>query len=224
MVQQHASASAGVAHERNEIPTARPRFERPGQLAGPRVLLEPLKPLHRELLRTAALEDQSIWTYFPVNYNGAGEDFDQWFDYTMDRDVSSEHYAFAIRRRTDSKVIGTTRFYDMVPEHRRLALGSTWYTPDARGTLINSEVRLLTLSDAFERLLVNRVELITDPANLNSRAAMKILGAVKEGVIRNHLVYKDGRIRDSILFSIIENEWPIVKTRLINRLGDEVSA
>lgn len=185
MVQQHVNktgaAGARVAYDPNEIPPARPRFERPGQLAGPRVLLEPLEPSHRELLGTAALEDQSIWTYFPINYNGAGEDFDQWFAYTMDRHANGEHCAFAIRRRTDGKVIGTTRFYDIVPEHRRLALGSTWYTPDARGTLINSEVRLLTLSDAFDRLLVNRVELITDPANLNSRAAMKILGAVKEG-------------------------------------------
>jgi RimJ/RimL family protein N-acetyltransferase len=195
------------------------KFVKPGRLSGPCVVLEPLTPQHRELLRDAAAEDQSIWTYFPVNYNGAGEDFDDWFDYTMERCANDEHYAFAVRRRADEKVIGTTRFYDMVPEHLRLAIGSTWYTRDARGTLINPEVRLLTLAYAFDRLSVNRVELITDPFNLNSRAAMKILGAVEEGLIRNHMIYKDGRIRNSVLFSIIKSEWAGIKDRLMRKLG-----
>jgi len=175
-------------------------------------------------LRDAAAEDQSIWTYFPVNYNGAGEDFDDWFDYTMERSANDEHYPFAVRRREDKRVVGTTRFYDMVPDHLRLSIGSTWYTRDARGTLINSEVRLLTLSYAFDNLLANRVELITDPWNVSSRAAMKILGATEEGVIRNHMIYKDGRIRDSVLFSIIKNEWPAVRERLLRRLGYAVDA
>jgi RimJ/RimL family protein N-acetyltransferase len=195
------------------------KFAKPGPLSGPCVVLEPLTPQHRELLRDAAAEDQSIWTYFPINYNGAGEDFDDWFDYTMERYANDEHYPFAVRRLADDTVLGTTRFYDMVPDHLRLAIGSTWYTRGARGTLINSEVRLLTLTYAFDKLSVNRVELITDPFNLSSRAAMKILGAVEEGVIRNHLIYKDGRIRDSVLFSIIKSEWPSVRDRLIKKLG-----
>src|SRR5437016_5299858 len=195
------------------------KFAKPGFLSGPCVILEPSSQQHREPLRNAAAEDQSIWTYFPVNYNGAGEDFDDWFDYTMERYAKEEHYPFAVRRRADDMIIGTTRFYDMVPDHLRLAIGSTWYTSGARGTLINSEVRLLQLTYAFDRLSVNRVELITDPFNLSSRAAMKILGAVEEGVIRNHMIYKDGRIRDSVLFSIIKNEWPGVKDRLMKKLG-----
>jgi RimJ/RimL family protein N-acetyltransferase len=195
------------------------KFAKPGPLSGPCVVLEPLTQQHRELLRDAAAEDQSIWTYFPVNYNGAGEDFDNWFDYTMERYANDEHYPFAVRRRADNRVIGTTRFYDMVPDHLRLSIGSTWYTRDARGTLINPEVRLLTLTYAFDKLAVNRVELITDPFNLSSRAAMKILGAVQEGVIRNHMVYKDGRIRDSVLFGMIKSEWPGVRDRLMRKLG-----
>jgi predicted glycosyltransferase/RimJ/RimL family protein N-acetyltransferase len=154
-----------------------------------------------------------------VNYNGAGDDFDGWFDYTLERGANYEHYPFAVRRRADGVVIGTTRFYDLVPDHKRLAIGSTWYTVGARGTLINSEVRLLTLTYAFETLSVNRVELITDPFNLSSRAAMKILGAVEEGLIRNHMIYKDGRIRDSVLFSIVKSEWPSVREKLVKRLG-----
>lgn len=183
------------------------------------MVLEPLTLEHREPLLGAAAEDQTIWTYFPVNYNGAAEDFDEWFDYTMERYGRDEHYPFAVRRRADDRVIGTTRFYDMVPDHLRLAIGSTWYTKDARGTLINSEVRLLTLTYAFESLSVNRVELITDPVNLSSRAAMRILGAVEEGVMRQHMIYKDGRIRDSVLFSIVKDEWPTVRGRLLSKLG-----
>jgi RimJ/RimL family protein N-acetyltransferase len=183
------------------------------------VVLEPLNVDHREPLREAAAEDQTIWTYFPINYNGAGEDFDGWFDYTMERYGKNEHYPFAVRRRPDDRIIGTTRFYDMVPDHLRLAIGSTWYTKDARGTLINSEVRLLTLKYAFDTLSVNRVELVTDPVNLASRAAMRILGAVEEGVMRQHMIYQDGRIRDSVLFSIVRSEWPAVRGKLLNKLG-----
>ena len=194
-------------------------FARPGRLTGPRVILEPLAAGHREPLRAAAAEDQSIWTYFPINFNGAGEDFDPWFDHAMSRYERDEHFPFAVRRRADGRVVGTTRFYDMVADHRRLAIGSTWYAPEARGTLVNPEVRLLTLTHAFEVMAVNRVELITDPYNLSSRAAMKLLGAVEEGVMRNHMIYKDGRIRDSVLFSIVRDEWPSVRDRLTAKLG-----
>ncbi|MGW5052675.1 GNAT family N-acetyltransferase [Actinokineospora sp. NPDC004072] len=194
-------------------------FDRPPRLVGLRVVLEPLVADLREPLRAAAAEDESIWTYFPINYNGAGERFDAWFDYTMARSAAGEHHPFAVLDRADGRVIGTTRFYDLVPDHRRLAIGSTWYAKAARGTLVNSEVRLLTLTHAFEALAVNRVELITDPANLSSRAAMKILGAVQEGVMRDHMVYPDGRVRDSVLFSIIAAEWPAVRQRLLGRLG-----
>jgi RimJ/RimL family protein N-acetyltransferase len=197
----------------------RTEFARPGLLTGPCVVLEPLGKAHRDRLRAVAELDQSIWTYFPINYNGAGADFDPWFDYAMARFEQSEHFPFAVRRRSTGAVIGTTRFYDMSPEHRHLAIGSTWYAPDARGTLVNSEVRLLSLTYAFDRLRVNRVELITDPQNLSSLAAMKILGATQEGVIRRHLVYKDGRVRDSVLFSIIADEWPAVQQRLLERLN-----
>lgn len=201
------------------VPEREVKFRPPGPLSGPGVILEPMDQLHREPLRAAAAEDQSIWTYFPINFNGAGDDYDLWFDYTMERYSKNEHFPFAVKRRKDLRIVGTTRFYDLVPEHRRLAIGSTWYAPDTRGTLVNSEVRLLQLTYAFDVIEVNRVELITDPYNLSSRAAMKILGAVQEGVIRNHLIYKDGRIRDSVLFSIVKDEWPSTRERLLAMLG-----
>jgi RimJ/RimL family protein N-acetyltransferase len=194
-------------------------FAAPGELLGQTVVLEPLDRGHRDGLRDAAELDQSIWTFFPKGFNGAGDDFDDWFEATLEHLARNEHYPFAVRRRDNRRIIGTTRFYDMAPIHRRLALGSTWYTPEARGTHVNYEVRLLTLSYAFEDLGVNRVELITDPRNLSSQAAMKLLGVVQEGVIRSHLIYKDGRVRDSLLFSIVKAEWPEVKQRLLSRLS-----
>lgn len=194
-------------------------FQRPGLLRGRTVDLVPLSAQHREGLRTIAALDQGVWTYFPMGFNGAGDDFDPWFDRTLRLDAEGGHYPFVVRRQADEAILGTTRFYDMVPLHRRLAIGSTWYAPEARGTLVNAEVRLLTLTYAFEELAVNRVELITDPRNLSSQAAMKILGAVQEGVIRRHLIYKDGRVRDSLLFSILSDEWPAVRQRLLDMLG-----
>jgi RimJ/RimL family protein N-acetyltransferase len=194
-------------------------FPRPGTLTGPIVRLVPLDEHYREPLREAAKLDEGIWQYFPLTFNGAGDDFDEWFHHALARYRADEHFPFAVVRRSDDKILGTTRFYDMSAIHGRLAVGSTWYVPEARGSLINAEVRWLTLSHAFDVWAVNRVELITDPRNLASRAAMKLLGAVQEGVIRRHLIYKDGRVRDSVLFSIIREEWPTVRDRLAATLG-----
>jgi RimJ/RimL family protein N-acetyltransferase len=195
------------------------RFERPGTLSGPHIVLEPWGEQHREPLRWAAETDASIWTYFPIGYNGAGDRFDEWFDHTTEQDASRIVYPFAVRIRETDRIAGTTRFYEMSPEHRRLGIGSTWYAGDVRGTLVNFEVRLLTLTFAFERLMAKRVEMVTDPANLVSQAAIRILGAVEEGRIRNHLIYPDGRSRDSLLYSILDDEWPAVRDRLSKRLG-----
>lgn len=196
-----------------------PTFLTPGSLTGPNVMLKPFEESHRETLREAAELDQDIWKYFPLMFDGAGEDFDLWFDRALKWQANNEHYPFAVIRRTDKKLLGTTRFYDMAAIHKRLAIGSTWYIPDARGSLVNAEVRWLCLSHAFEIWQVNRVELITDPRNLASLAAMKLLGAVREGVIRSHLIYKDGRVRNSVLYSILREEWPQVRERLISTVG-----
>lgn len=195
------------------------RFQRPGVLTGRTVTLFPLEETHREQLRSISINDQSIWTYFPKTFNGGGKDFDRWFNYTLQKSKKAEHYPFAVFNQSTQRIIGTTRFYDMAPLHKRLAIGSTWYEREARGTLVNSEVRLLTLCYAFEVLAVNRVELISDPYNLASRAAMKILGASEEGTLRRHLIYKDGRVRDSVVFSIVSEEWKLVKARLNERLA-----
>jgi N-acetyltransferase len=194
----------------------------PGPLFGELIVLVPLNEGHREALQTAAALDPRIWEYFPLGFNGAGADFDAWFDRTLSLYSKGQHFPYAVQRRSDHKIVGTTRLYDVHAMHRRLAIGSTWYAPDARGGLINFEVRLLVLRYVFQELGFNRVELITDPENLASQAAMKLLGAVLEGRIRNHLIYKNGRVRDSLLFSIVSAEWPAVEARLLARLAGSV--
>jgi RimJ/RimL family protein N-acetyltransferase len=98
-------------------------------------------------------------------------------------------------------------------------IGSTWYTPDVWGTRVNPECKLLLLAHAFDALGMNRVSLCTDARNARSQAAIEKLGAVKEGVLRSHMVTQGGRIRDSVLYSIVIEEWPEVKARLAARLA-----
>jgi RimJ/RimL family protein N-acetyltransferase len=116
------------------------------------------------------------------------------------------------------EVVGTTRFYDIFPNDRRVAIGYTWLAKSAQRTAVNTESKLLLLSHAFEDWQCIRVELITDVLNEQSRTAILRLGAKQEGILRRHLILPSGRIRDSVIFSIIKEEWPEVKARLVARL------
>ena len=121
-------------------------------------------------------------------------------------------------------VVGTTRFYEMRPSDRAVAIGYTWLGKSAQRTAVNTETKLLLLTHAFEHWQCLRVELITDVLNEQSRAAILRLGAKQEGILRKHLILPSGRVRDSVVFSIIDSEWPEVKTRLAARLVDEESS
>ncbi|PYS79955.1 MAG: hypothetical protein DMF70_12100, partial [Acidobacteria bacterium] len=118
------------------------------------------------------------------------------------------------------QVVGSTRFYEIRPNDRAVAIGYTWLSKSAQRTALNTESKLLLLTHAFEHWRCNRVELITDVLNQQSRAAILRLGAKEEGVLRKHLILPSGRIRDSVIFSIIAEEWPEVRTRLARKLGD----
>ncbi|MDB5312506.1 MAG: hypothetical protein JWO38_6708 [Gemmataceae bacterium] len=114
--------------------------------------------------------------------------------------------------------MGSTSYLDPVPEHRRVEIGATWYRPDVWGTAVNPECKLLLLAYAFEALGLNRVAFVTDVRNERSQAAIAKLGAVREGVCRAHMVTRDGRVRDSVLFGIIAAEWSHAKAQLLARL------
>jgi RimJ/RimL family protein N-acetyltransferase len=184
-------------------------------LTGRWVQLEPLGDQHRDALRAAAA-DERIWAHTLVV--ARGPDFDSWFDDALTHRTMDRQFPFAVRRLADQAVVGSTSYLDPVPRHRRVEIGSTWYTPEVWGTRVNPECKLLLLAHAFEVLGMNRVALCTDAWNARSQAAIEKLGAVKEGVLRSHMVTQGGRIRDSVLYSIVVEDWPAVKARLAVRL------
>jgi len=114
--------------------------------------------------------------------------------------------------------VGTTRYYEIFSADRKAAIGYTWLARSAQRTSVNTEAKLLLLTHAFETWNCVRVELITDVLNDQSRAAILRLGAKQEGVLRQHLILPSGRVRDSVVFSIIDSEWPEVKRGLVSKL------
>jgi RimJ/RimL family protein N-acetyltransferase len=180
------------------------------------VQLEPLTDQHRGTLRAAA-DDERIWVHTLVA--ARGPEFDQWFDDVLTQRSEGRQIPFAVRRLADQAVVGSTSYLDPEPRHHRVEIGSTWYTPDVWGTQVNPECKLLLLAHAFDVLGMNRISLCTDARNARSQAAIEKLGAVKEGVMRSHMVTQGGRIRDSVLYSIVRGDWPEVKARLAARLG-----
>lgn len=126
---------------------------------------------------------------------------------------------FAIVRKATGDVVGTSRFYEIQPTDRRVAIGYTWLAIAAQRTPVNTETKLLMLQHAFESWQFIRVEFITDVLNQQSRAAILRLGAKQEGILRNHMIMPSGRIRDSVCFSIITEEWPQVRAKLEAKLA-----
>ena len=120
--------------------------------------------------------------------------------------------------QSPGEVVGTTRFYEIRANDRAVAIGYTWLSASAQRTAVNTESKLLLLTHAFEHWQCVRVELITDLLNQQSRAAILRLGAKEEGILRSQMIMPNGRVRDSVVFSIIREEWPEVRARLEARL------
>lgn len=187
-------------------------------LNGRWVRLVPLDECHREPLRHAA-DDDRIWGHTLTRATGPG--FDPWFDDALAERRAGRRVPFAVCRVADARWVGSTSYLDVAPQHRRVEIGSTWYHPDAWGTAVNPECKLLLLAHAFEVAGVNRVALVTDALNARSQAAIAKLGATREGVLRSHMVSQGGRVRDSVVFSIVAAEWPGVRAGLLARLAQQ---
>lgn len=127
---------------------------------------------------------------------------------------------FAIVDAANGTAIGSTRYHYIEPVHRRLEIGFTWITPAYQRTAANTETKLLLLRHAFETLRYRRVEFKVDAENERSRAAVLRLGAREEGYFRQHMLYPDGRNRDSVYFSIVDGEWPAIEALLERKLGN----
>jgi RimJ/RimL family protein N-acetyltransferase len=190
-------------------------------LEGQYVRLEPLSQAHEESL-IAAANDGELWnstvTIVPSRATMA-----HYIATALDAQAQGRELPFVIVRKSTGQVVGSTRFYRIEPEHRRVVIGYTWLAASAQRTGVNTEAKLLLLTHAFERLQCIRVEFTTDVLNEQSRTAILRLGAKQEGVLRNHMVMPNGRLRDSVCFSIIEAEWPEVKARLEAKLGHKTN-
>lgn len=138
---------------------------------------------------------------------------DAWFDRLMAEKQAGVCWPFAVLDAA-GRICGTTRYMQMSPEHRRLEIGGTIYDRRVQRTGLNTEAKFLLLRHAFEGLGCNLVQLLTDQLNIRSRTAIERLGARLDGRLRSHMVMPDGRIRDSVVYSIIAAEWPVVRSRL----------
>lgn len=190
----------------------------PVVLEGRHVRLEPLTVGHAENLARAAA-DGELWNS-DVTIIPKPDGMKAYVEAALKGFALGFELPFVILRKTGSaaEVVGTTRFYEIFSGDRKAAIGYTWLGRSVQRTPVNTEAKLLLLTHAFETWKCVRVELITDVLNVQSRAAILRLGAKQEGVLRQHLILPSGRVRDSVVFSIIDSEWPEIKTSLINRL------
>ena len=191
--------------------------------------LEPLTPAHEESL-IAATRDGELWNT-KVTIIPPPERMKDYIQFALDGLAQENQLPFVINRKTSAftesagdfpacdEVVGSTRFYEIFPKDRKCAIGYTWLAQSAQRSPVNTECKLLLLTHAFETWKCVRVELITDVRNQQSRAAILRLGARQEGILRKHLILPSGRVRDSVFFSIVDDEWPEVKARLQSKLA-----
>ncbi len=184
-------------------------------LRGRHVALEPLRMAHAEGLRAAA-SDGRLWELQFTNVPTPDE-VDGWLEAALAKQAAGEQLAFVVRD-AGGRVVGSTRYYELLPETPRLCIGYTWYARSVQRTGLNTEAKLLLLGHAFEALGCASVGFHTSTLNLASRAAIARLGAREEGILRQHLRHRDGSLRDTVNFSIIDSEWPAVKAGLLQKL------
>ena len=177
--------------------------------------LEPFVPELREDVRAALDCDAEAWAL--VSATSQGEAFGETWETALAAMAAGTLVPYAVRRLSDGVVVGRSTFMNLHLKDRGLEIGATFYRPDARGGPVNPECKRLMLAHAFAQGAI-RVELRTDLLNLRSQAAIAKLGAVREGVLRKHVITWTGRVRDSVIFSITDEEWPAVRERLDARL------
>lgn len=185
-------------------------------MVGEQVKLVPLVREHRDALLAAAADGDlaALW-YTSVP---SPERIEAYLDFAFREAAAGRALPFVVIEKASGQVVGTTRYMNAVPEHRRLEIGHTWYAKRCQRTAVNTECKLLLLTHAFERLKAIAVEFRTHWHNQASRQAISRLGAKQDGVLRNHQIDGSGIHRDTVVFSIIENEWPAVKQSLGFRL------
>lgn len=185
-------------------------------LTGRFVTLQTLAAEHLNGL-SAAAADGELWNLFFTSVPRP-EEMQIWFDTAMSLHEKGEAHTFAVFENFSGKIVGTTRYYNIDASSRRLEIGYTWYAKRVHRTAINTECKLLLLRHAFEQLKSIAVEFRTDWLNQISQRAIERLGAKRDGVLRQHKVMPDGRIRDTVVYSILNTEWFGVEQHLTSKL------
>jgi RimJ/RimL family protein N-acetyltransferase len=187
-------------------------------LQGRWVRLEPLLEEHIPQLAEAGRDD-AIWQFMRYGEITTEAGMRSWVMELLEAQTRGTDLPFAVIHLASGVAIGSTRYLEIRQLHRSLEIGGTWYALAHQRTAVNTECKYLLLRHAFESLGCLRVQFKTDLRNERSQRALQRIGAVKEGVLRNHMILPDGTIRHSVYYSIIDSEWPEVKSRLEEKLG-----
>jgi RimJ/RimL family protein N-acetyltransferase len=189
----------------------------PLTLEGPYVRLEPLSMAHHANLCAVGL-DEDIWRWNPYQLTRNAEDMRRYIEAGLQQQAEGIALPFATIEKLSGQAVGSTRYMAIDAANRRLEIGSTWIAPRWQRTRVNTEAKYLMLRHAFEALGCVRVEFKTDSLNERSRTALLRIGAQQEGILRNHMLTHTGRLRHSVIFSIVDAEWPAVKACLEEKL------
>jgi RimJ/RimL family protein N-acetyltransferase len=182
-------------------------------LEGRFVRLEPLEQHHYEALRQACEADTEIWPLYPFDMRG--EHFAVWAERVAKMVTRGDAIAYAVLHKDET--VGVSLFLGIDTPSKRVEIGNTYYRPDLRGGVVNPESKFLMLSQAFDSG-VRCVQLRVDALNARSRAAVAKLGAKQDGILRQDRITWTGRTRDTVIFSILSEEWPEVRAKLLARL------
>jgi RimJ/RimL family protein N-acetyltransferase len=184
----------------------------PVTLEGRHVRLKPLSQAHHGDLSAVGLAEE-LWRWIPTPVR-TREEMSGYIQTALDEQVRGVSLPFALIEKAGNRAIGSTRYGNIDRTHHRVEIGWTWVAPAWQRTAANTEAKYLLLRHAFETLGCIRVELKTDSLNEKSRNAILRIGAREEGTFRNHMITSTGRIRHTVYFSILDSEWPEVKSRL----------
>ncbi|MGB4843092.1 MAG: GNAT family protein [Ferruginibacter sp.] len=187
-------------------------------LENERARLEPLTEKHFELLLPVALHTE-LWEFTGAKVKNEA-DFKRYFDTALAERKAGLSYPFAIFDKQNNCYVGCSRYGNISFPNKRLEIGWTWYQPALQRSGINKATKILLLSFGFETLGLNRIELKTSALNIKSQGAMIKIGAVKEGVLRKHMINEDGVVRDTVYFSFISEEWPQIKRTIFKEFTD----
>ena len=191
---------------------------KPVVLTGNHVRLEPMTDEHIVALAEIGV-GQPFWHFMLYGEMNSVEDMQNWVQDILGRAEKGTDLPFVAIHLASGRVAGATRYLNIMPHDRGLEIGGTWYGPDFQRTQVNTECKYLLLRHAFEALGCIRVQLKTDLRNERSQKAIERIGAVREGVLRNHMILPDGHYRHSVFYSILDTEWPEVKRGLEEKMN-----